>query len=617
LARQVEKAAAMPCCPCLDAIRAQGPEKSPVACLSTGKIRGDLERNNVAHFSGVPFAAPPVGRRRWLKPVPPDPWPETLDCSAERPKGPQSRRAWPMQEYCSDMKDNGVSEDCLHLDIWAPASCVGKGRSFPQHTSPCPVLIWIYGGGLLGGSKDYNDNEGRAWAERGIIFVCANYRCGVLGFLNPRGGDPNCGVWDQVESLRWVQNEIGAFGGDPQNVTIMGQSAGADMVYFLVSSPMANKLFRRAIIMSPASFTTTLPQAQELAEEFAQVAGAASSNLSDLQALSAEHILETQCKGCFRVHPTTGPGWRVMMSMGGKLAPLPPPEPSPAGLFRFPLDNKPQGYFFPTIVIDGVLFPEPPLNALVNQVAAHLEIIVGTNREEDAATPTHLVGKPQVMPSFGMCLPAGEGKQEILQRLAWEIAGMPKVLSEPPETLLSTIRTLVSVYEIEQGKDVYRLGPQAHAASEEQWLLDTMISDFSFIAASVLISERLAMPGACRKVFRYQFNGYDDRGDAFHAAELPLLLGEDEQDMLKLPGALNVRRKWMESWENFVRRGDPNTADMAGAWRPYGDDDRPVLFWDGVRGWNADGGPTLASRVGLRATAQLWEKLWDVSPVIS
>lgn len=598
------------CACCLE--REKTPEESPVACLSAGKIRGDLERNGVAHFSGVPFAAPPIGRRRWLKPVPPDPWPETLDCSVERPKGLQSRRAWPMQEYCKDMKDNGVSEDCLYLDIWAPASCIGKDGSSSQHTSPCPVLVWIYGGGLLGGSKDYVDSEGRAWAERGIIFVAANYRCGVLGFLSPKGGDSNCGVWDQVESLRWVQKEIGTFGGDPQNVTIMGQSAGADMVYFLVSSTVANKLFQRAIIMSAASFTTTLAQAQELAEEFAEVAGAASSNLSDLQALTAERILEAQCKGRFRVHPTTGPGWRVMMSMRGKLCPLPSPDPSPAGLFRFPSDSAPQGYFFPTIVIDGVLFQEPPLNALVHKVAAHLEIIVGSNREEDAATPIPLQGKPQVMPSYGLRLPAGEGKQEILQRLAWEIAGMPKVLSEPADTLISTMRVLVGAYEKEQSKDVYGLGPQARADSEEQWLLDTVISDFSFIAASHLISERLTSPGACQNVFRYQFNGYDDRGDAFHAAELPLLLGEDEQEMMKLPGAINVRREWMNSWENFVRRGDPNTADMSGAWRPYREVDRPVLFWDGVRGWNADGGPTLASRDGLHATVQLWEKLWQM-----
>lgn len=519
-----------------------------------------------------------------------------------------------MQDYFPDIKDNGVSEDCLYLDVWAPASNLRRSRWSPP--LQCPVLVWIYGGGLLGGSKDYNDTEGRAWAERGVIFVCANYRCGVLGFLSPLGGDPNCGVWDQVEALKWVQKEIGAFGGDPQNVTIMGQSAGADMVYFLVCSPVANKLFRRAILQSPASFTTTLAQAKELAEEFAQVAGARSSDLEDLQLLSAEHVLETQSKGCFRVHPTTGPGWRVLMSFKGKLAPLTLPDPSPAGLFRFPVDRAPQGYFFPTIVIDGVLFQETPLNALVNQVAGHLDLIVGTNREEDAAIPPLLEKNPHIMPCFGQRLPADEGKREITQRMAWEIAGMPMVLSEPPELLMSIAEGLLVAYETECSRDIYGLGSCGHAASKEQWLLDTMISDFSFIAAAHLISERLALPGMCQKVFRYQFNGYDGRGDAFHAAELPLLLGEENQNILKLPGALDVRRKWMESWENFIRNGDPNTAEMAGAWRSYSNADRPVLFWDGVRGWNADGGPTMASRIGLLATARLWERLWGVSPVV-
>lgn len=133
----------------------------------------------------------------------------------------------------------------------------------------------------------------------------------------------------------------------------------------------------------------------------------------------------------------------------------------------------------------------------------------------------------------------------------------------------------------------------------------------------LLIAERLTKPGACRHVWRYQFNGYAGRGDAFHAAELPLLLGEDSQPILKLPGTLEARQQWIESWSSFVCTGDPNTAAMTGAWRPYGDSSRPVMFWDGMRGWNEKGGPSMARRVGLRATAKLWEELWCVTPALT
>mmetsp|Transcript_32324 Transcript_32324/g.89297 ORF Transcript_32324/g.89297 Transcript_32324/m.89297 type:complete len:615 (-) Transcript_32324:236-2080(-) len=584
---------------------------APIVKLHAGTIVGELQQNKVVHFSGIPFAAPPIGQRRWLRPVAPIPWDGLLDCTSGRPQG--VRRAWPMQEPSEEMKGNGVSEDCLYLDVWAPSEPGSQSMACLQPKAP--VLVWIYGGGLLGGSKDYDDSEGNAYAERGIVFVRANYRCGVLGFLRPNGGDANCGVWDQVEALRWVQREIGAFGGDHNRVTIMGQSAGADMVYFLVCSPTANKLFHRAIMQSPASFAITQEQGRELAEEFADVAGAKSSNLDDMQLLSAEHVLNRQRFGHFRTHPTTGPGWRVLMSCRGELLELPMPDPSPAGLFRFPADEAPQGYFFPTIIIDGELFTQQPLEALMSKVAAHLDIIVGGNREEDAAEPLLLEGTLPLMTAYGLRLPKGEGRSEIVQRMAWEIAGMSAVREKPPEALSAVIEPLVEAYEHERSLDVFGLGVNAHASSPEQWLLDTMTSDFSFLAAALLIAERLALPGACKRVWRYQFNGYDSRGDGFHAAELPLLLGKDDQKMLQLAGALDVRRQWIDSWSAFACKGDPNTLAMAGAWRPYTESDRPVLFWDGVRGWQADGGRTMAQRVGLFATAKLWEQLWGFDSV--
>jgi len=589
------------CCDCWP-LPQRGRPRGPVVRLSAGAIRGELQSGGVAHFSGVPFAAPPVGGRRWRRPEPPAAWQGLLDCSTQRPPG--ERRAWPMQDLGE--RWDKMSEDCLHLDVWAPAGGL-QGKC----TEGSPVLVWVYGGGLLAGSKDYENSEGHVYAERGVIYIRANYRVGVLGFLCPEGGDTNCGLWDLVEVLRWVQREISTFGGDPTRVTIMGQSAGADVCYFLLSSPVANKLFKRAIIQSPASFTTTQEQARELANEFATVAGAHSAKLSDFQALTARQVVEAQSQGHFHIHPSTGPGWRVLMSFGGQLRDLPDPDPSPAGLFRFPDGQGPKGYFFPVPVVDGELLQEPPLQALFHGVAAGLDVVIGGNREEDAAIPA--AGEGPLPENYGVRLPEGEGREEVLRRMAWELAGMPALLHARPHELRARAAELAAAYEAESAADVYGLGPCGRAASEEQWLLDTMASDFSFLAAVLLIAERLARPGCAGRVFRYQFNGYDDRGDAFHAAELPLLMGEDSA--LRL-GSQAVRREWLDCWAAFARDGDPNTPALDGAWRPYSDPDKPVLFWDGVRGWQADGGKILARRTGLLATARLWEELWGLDRAV-
>lgn len=205
------------CLPCCFGSRDAAPGDVPRCELSSGSIVGEFVGSS-EHFSAVPFAAAPVGPLRWKKPQPVEPWLGDLDCSSQR----QDRRGRPVQ--CVDPNDDRPpTEDCLHLDIWRPV-----GRT----ATKLPVLVWIYGGGLLCGSKDDPGSSGQCYAEQGIIFICINYRVGVLGFLCPHGGDANCGLWDQVSALQWIQDEVGALGGDKSRVTIMGQSAGGDSVYW-------------------------------------------------------------------------------------------------------------------------------------------------------------------------------------------------------------------------------------------------------------------------------------------------------------------------------------------------------------------------------------------------
>ncbi|CAL1145678.1 unnamed protein product, partial [Cladocopium goreaui] len=221
------------CLPCCFGVRGGACVQAdvPRAQLSSGTILGEYVGGS-EHFSAVPFAAPPVGIRRWKKPEPVEPWPGELDCSSRRP--PDDRRGRPVQSVDPE-HDRQPTEDCLHLDIWLPMGTLGSLSRSPKGL---PVLVWIYGGGLLSGSKDDPGSSGQCYAEQGIIFICINYRVGALGFLCPRHGDPNCGLWDQACALQWIQNEIGNLGGDPKKVTIMGQSAGGDSAC-LVSDSLA------------------------------------------------------------------------------------------------------------------------------------------------------------------------------------------------------------------------------------------------------------------------------------------------------------------------------------------------------------------------------------------
>lgn len=582
------------CLPCCFGVRGGACVQAdvPRAQLSSGTILGEYVGGS-EHFSAVPFAAPPVGIRRWKKPEPVEPWPGELDCSSRRP--PDDRRGRPVQSVDPE-HDRQPTEDCLHLDIWLPMGTLGSLSRSPKGL---PVLVWIYGGGLLSGSKDDPGSSGQCYAEPGIIFICINYRVGALGFLCPRHGDPNCGLWDQACALQWIQNEIGNLGGDPKKVTIMGQSAGGDSVYWLCASPVANKLFSRAIMMSPASFTITLEQAAELAEEFAANASADTADLADMQKLPVEAILEAQTAGTYRVFPTMGPGWRELM-FSGTLPPVDPePDPSSAGLFRLPEGHEVRGWPMPVAVVDGEFLQEPPLKALASGVARHLDIIVGGNKQENGFR-AFSEEEPErgCDGSCGRYVSPDEPREEMVQRLAWEIAGCPALLKTPFKDVKNVIDAKVlPAYEEELGE----------GKSSPQLLNDAIASDFSFLAKVHLISQRLSKSRCSRSLFRYQFDGY--RGcDAFHGSELPLLLGVPDDGVTRI-GSMEIREKWMHSWINFVCSGDPNTEEMKGAWKQFTESCSDIMIWDGLEGWRVDR-DLVQRRRGLVATAELWEKLW-------
>ena len=214
-----------------------------------GLIDGKLLPGGLAGWFGVPFAAPPVRELRWRAPQPAKPWEGTLHADRFAPMCLQSLRSRTMNHYFGN---EATSEDCLYLNIWAPADAMGK---------KLPVLVWIYGGGFSVGSASMANYSGEGLAAKGVVRVNLAYRVGPFGFFahpeltgEGKGHSGNYGLMDQVAGLEWVQRNIAAFGGDPGNVTIMGQSAGSASVAMLQMNPRAKGLFHKAVGMSVSPF---------------------------------------------------------------------------------------------------------------------------------------------------------------------------------------------------------------------------------------------------------------------------------------------------------------------------------------------------------------------------
>lgn len=210
--------------------------------VETGKLRGVVSGNVVA-FKGIPYAAPPVGRNRWRPPQPPARWTGVRDASHYGADCMQL-------PFPGDAAPLGVTpaEDCLYLNVWKPA----------RGGSRLPVMVWIYGGGFVNGGSSPAVYDGSEFAAKGIVFVSFNYRLGRFGFFahpalskeSPGGPLGNYAFMDQIAALKWIQRNIAAFGGDPKNVTIFGESAGGMSVLTLMTSPAARGLFHKAIVQS-------------------------------------------------------------------------------------------------------------------------------------------------------------------------------------------------------------------------------------------------------------------------------------------------------------------------------------------------------------------------------
>jgi para-nitrobenzyl esterase len=268
-------------------------DSGPVVTAPAGAVQGQVE-GALRVFKGIPYAVPPVGLGRWKPPVPMLPWQGVKSATVFGPACIQPVWRGVKHVYAQDI--GALSEDCLTLNIWAPADAKNA-----------PVFFWIHGGSLTGGGAKEALYDGTRLAERGVIVVTINYRVGILGFLahpqlsaeSPNGVSGNYGVLDQIEALRWVQRNIEAFGGDPKNVTIAGESAGGLSVMYLLASPVARGLFAKAIAQSAYMVSNPELKERKFGEKPAEQIGAnlaaalSAPNVRALRGMDAQTLTDT------------------------------------------------------------------------------------------------------------------------------------------------------------------------------------------------------------------------------------------------------------------------------------------------------------------------------------
>jgi para-nitrobenzyl esterase len=343
--------------------------QTPLADVTGGQVRGQLLKHGGAVFKGIPYAQAPLGELRWKPPAPVKPWTgirDALDYGGTCAQNPM----WGMPKV--------VNEDCLYLNVWTPT---WPPASAKPNTVPAaiPVMVWIHGGGNVAGS---GKGSGESLARHGMVLVAFNYRLGIFGFLahpeltaeSPHHASGNYGLMDQIAALRWVHENIAKFGGDPSNVTIFGESAGAMDVNLLMASPLsvdreprffgatAVPIFHRAIAESGSILleggAMPLARAEQQGVKFAELAGAGNrpGALKSLRAATTEQLLEAFAQ---YAAPSGVPA-SLMTDVDGRVLPK-----SPAEVFA-------SGKQMPAALIIGVNAREfqgpPDANAVKNQI---------------------------------------------------------------------------------------------------------------------------------------------------------------------------------------------------------------------------------------------------------
>lgn len=464
----------------------------PVVETTHGRVAG-VERDGVLRFGGIPYAAAPMGALRFGAPVAPEGWGGERDATGFGPVAPQKPGSI---ETLAGAGSPDWSEDCLSVNVWTPGTDDARR----------PVMVWIHGGGFTAGSGSVPWYHGTAFARHGdVVVVSINYRLGAFGWLHLAGipgaeaTTANAGLLDQIAALRWVQDNIAAFGGDPDQVTVFGESAGAMSVATLMGTPAAAGLFHRAIAQSGAAHAVSDPEdAAEVTSRLMSELGV--TDLAGLQAVEAERLLEAQSTVADTL--TRERAQRPGVAFG--LLPFCP-------------------------VIDGDVLPRPPIDAVRDGSAAGVRLVCGTTAEE--------------WKLFALMLRSIDDEQTLMRRVGrivedpHEFVGAYREAADTPDH--DAVWTAVMTDRIFRIPAIRLAEAQADHQPDGTWM-------YQFDWASTAFDGRL---GACHALeIPFVFDVLGRSGTDFFT-------GPDA------PQSLADAMHW--SWIAFARTGDPNHGTMA------------------------------------------------------
>jgi para-nitrobenzyl esterase len=474
------------------------------ARVSGGVLQGAAV-DNIHTFKGVPYAAPPVGNLRWREPQPAAKW------TTVRPATQFGPRAMQLPLF-GDMnfRSNGVSEDCLYLNVWTGAKTASEKR---------PVLVYFYGGGLVAGDGSEPRYDGESMARQGIVSVTVNYRLGAFGFMahpeltkeSPHHASGNYGLLDQAAAIKWVKDNIAAFGGDPQHITIAGESAGSFSVSAQMASPLSKNLIAGAIGESGSLLglqpLPALAQAEQAGATWATSLGAGS--LAALRALPAQQVLEASGK---------------------------------PGAPRF------------SAIVDGYLFPQSPKEIFLAGQQAKVPLLVGWNSQESGyqgilgqAAPTVENYRAAVQKAFGdraaevlRLYPAATDAE--VEQAATDLAG--------DRFLGYSTWKWADAHANTSGRPVYRY----YYARPRPAMTPEMGNATANLAGGVTKGDPNAKPAPPAK-------------GAVHSAEIEYALGNlgSNKVFAWTPDDYQVSKTMQAYFANFIKTGNPNGAGLP-AW---------------------------------------------------
>lgn len=483
---------------------------NPVVKTRSGEVQGSLV-DGVHEFKGIPYAAPPFGANRFRPPQPVESWSGIRDA---RTFGAEPFQLRPDPQTQALVPDPAVpGEDCLNLNIWTPA--LGPDR--------LPVMVWIPGGMFeVGSGASY---DGSRFARDGVVCVTINYRVGPDGFLYLGEGVANLGLLDQIAALKWVRENIAAFGGDPANVTLFGESAGAMSIGTLLSMPRAEGLFRRAIAQSGAAHhVMSVASARRVGHILADKLGVEASREA-IAAVRIERLLA------------------AMAELKGELLAHPDPERWGAEVVTSLLPWQP--------VIDGEIIPALPIRRITEGAGAQVDVMVGTNTED-----------------WKLFLVASGAIDQITE-----------------QTLTGPIAVhghlALAAYELPVAKALaaYRA---AHPGASPGDLLAAVQTDWWCRIPAIRLAEAHAQGSAATFMYEFAWRSpvFGGRLGACHALEIPFVFDTLDKGPAQMLGALlgptppqSLAATMHGAWVAFAKGGDPG-------WPKYSPDRRATMRFD-------------------------------------